>query len=318
MLNNYKNEKQKEVRRNNFKSVNKSSNNINTSCCNDIFLYPRPIFYSKDINNFSYITSVIHLIYQISPLYKYYHNKINSKNNKFSIHLHNTLVYYNNSKNIEITNDKRKIDITKLINNLYILNENFKSQYGDPVEFLQIIIKNSQNFPNFYLKNINIKDTCECSETSIFLLDKMECIFDVPVNAIFKISTENNEKIFNNKHKLIEFYSTLINKNILHKINCPLNGIDCNFNRVTRKLLIKNGKKTRPIDSRNIKEVIKLNCLTEYIFFSYQYNECNDIINNNKNLNLLHLLLMIPFEFDISTIFNFETSFNIKILYYLN
>ena len=68
------------------------------------------------LDNYSYMTSIIHLLYNISSLYKYYHNKVNSKNDKFSIHLHNTLVYYNNSKKNNIPPDKRIIDITKLSN----------------------------------------------------------------------------------------------------------------------------------------------------------------------------------------------------------
>ena len=101
------------------------------------------------------MTSTIHLLYHISSLYKYYHNKVNSKNDKFSIHLHNTLVYYNNSKKSNISPDKRRIDITKLSNNLYNINNKFlQGSLQDPVEFLQTIIKTSGCAENFYLNNI--------------------------------------------------------------------------------------------------------------------------------------------------------------------
>ena len=80
-------------RKSNYKSANKLLNNYNTNYINsNEITYPKPIFKIDNLDNYSYMTSIIHLIYQISPLYKYYHNKINSKNDKFSIHLHNTLV----------------------------------------------------------------------------------------------------------------------------------------------------------------------------------------------------------------------------------
>lgn len=93
------NEKLKFKRKLNHRSAYKSLNNLNINSSSE-GLYPKPIFKINNIDSYSYMTSVIHLIYQISPLYKYYHNKVNSKNNKFSIHLHNTLVYYNNSKKV--------------------------------------------------------------------------------------------------------------------------------------------------------------------------------------------------------------------------
>ena len=160
-------------RKANYKSANKLINNYGTNYTSQI-LYPRPIFKIDQLDSYSYMTSIIHLIYQISPLYKYYHNKINSKNDKFSIHLHNTLVYYNNSKKSDISEDKRIIDITKLAANLYNLkNTKFIKSYPvDPVEFLDIIIKNSECADKFYIKNLKIKIECECNEIVFFMLIK--------------------------------------------------------------------------------------------------------------------------------------------------
>ncbi len=292
----------------NYKSVNKSLNNFNTNYTEEIS-YPRPIFKIDNLDNYSYMTSIIHLLYNISSLYKYYHNKVNSKNDKFSIHLHNTLVYYNNSKKNNIPPDKRIIDITKLSNNLYNINNKFiQGSLQDPVEFLQTIINTSGCADNFYFKNIKIKDECECSESNIFYLDKIQNIFNIPVTSILEISNENNKNIFCNKNKLIYFYKTLISNNYLKKINCPLNGIDCNYNRVTRNIILCN--------QNDLKESLNYKSLTENIMFNYQYIDEKDSNNNNynnimcihKNINLLNLLLLIPFSFDPTDLFEFENN----------
>ena len=311
------NEKLKFKRKLNHRSAYKSLNNLNiNSSCE--FLYPKPIFKINNLDSYSYMTSVIHLIYQISPLYKYYHNKVNSKNNKFSIHLHNTLVYYNNSKKTDIPQEKRIIDITKLSSNLFNLNNKFRPDTPhDPVELLQLVIKNSSCVDNFYIKNLKIIDECECSENNIFFVEKIQNIFNIPVKTILEIGNKNNDDIYFNKNKLINFYKRLINDNYLEKINCPLNGIDCNFNRVTRKIVISNLNYS--INSNISKESLinKNKLLTENIFFYYQYiNNYNDIVN--KNINLLHLLLMIPLSFDISDLFDFEMNENNNYYYYLN
>ena len=298
----------------NYKSANKTLNNFNTNYSNEI-LYPRPIFKIENLDSNSYMTSIIHLIYQISPLYKYFHNKISSKNDKFSIHLHNTLVYYNNSKKSDMPPEKRIIDITKLSNNLYNINNKFiKGAPHDPVEFLQIIIKNSDCVDNFYFKNIKIKDECECSENNIFFIEKIQNIFNIPVKNILELSKNNNENIFLNKNKLINFYKCLIYNNYLQKINCPLNGIDCNFNRVTRKIIITNLNESIDINNSNEILINKYKSLTENIFFNFQYlDDYTDIIH--KNINLFHILLMIPFSFDICDIFEFEKKENNKFFY---
>ena len=310
-------------RKSNYKSANKLLNNYNTNYINsNEITYPRPIFKIEKLDNYSYMTSIIHLIYQISPLYKYYHNKINSKNDKFSIHLHNTLVYYNNSKKSDIPQDKRIIDITKLANNFYNLNNNkyIKGSQIDPVEFLQIIIKNSECVDNFYLKNIKIKDECECSESNIFFVEKIQNIFNIPVKSILGLSLENNNNgnIFSNKDNLINLYKYIIYNNYLQKINCPLNGIDCNYNRVIRKIIITN-LENESINSKNSQDglINKYKSLTENIFFNFQYmDDYQDIIH--KKINLLHLLIMIPFSFDITDLFEFEKKENGKILYKYN
>lgn len=310
-------EKLKYRRKTNYKSANKSLYNFNTNYSAE-FLYPKPIFKIDNLDLYSYMTSTIHLIYQISPLYKYYHNKINSKNDKFSIHLHNTLVYYNNSKKNDITQDKRIIDITKLSINLYNLNNKFiKDAPHDPVEFLLTVIKNSGCEDNFYIKNLKIIDECECSENNIFFAEKILNIFNIPVKNILELSIKNNENIFMNKNKFIYFYKCLICNNYLKKINCPLNGIDCNFNRVTRKIVIQNLNVS--IDSNISKESLTNNCklLTENIFFNFQYiDDYNNLIN--KNLNIFHILLMIPFSFDICELFEFEVKENNKYIYNMN
>jgi hypothetical protein len=262
------------------------------------------------------MTSIIHLIYQISPLYKYYHNKINSKNDKFSIHLHNTLVYYNNSKKSDISQDKRIIDITKLAYNFYNLNNNkfLKGSQIDPVEFLQIIIKNSECIDKFYLKNIKIKDECECSESNIFFVEKIQNIFNIPVKNILDLSLENNNNIFTNKNNLINLYKFIIYNNYMQKINCPLNGIDCNYNRVIRKILITN-LDNESINSNNSQDglINKCKSLTENIFFNFQYlDDYKDIIHSK--INLLHILIMIPCAFPITDLFEFEKQANVKIL----
>ena len=295
-------EKFKYRKQTNYKSVNKSLNNCNTNYSEEI-AYPRPIFKIDNLDSYSYMTSTIHLLYHISSLYKYYHNKVNSKNDKFSIHLHNTLVYYNNSKKSNISPDKRIIDITKLSNNLYNINNKFlQGSLQDPVEFLQTIIKTSGCAENFYLNNIKIKDECECSESNVFYLDKIQNIFNIPVKSILEISNKDDDNIFLNKNKLLSFYKTIISNNYLKKINCPLNGIDCNYNRVTRNIILCNGH-------NDLKESLNNKSLTENILFNFQYIDDsynNEIMSVHKNINLLNILMLIPFSFDISDLFEIE------------
>ena len=297
-------------RKANYKSANKLINNYGTNYTSQI-LYPRPIFKIDQLDSYSYMTSIIHLIYQISPLYKYYHNKINSKNDKFSIHLHNTLVYYNNSKKSDISEDKRIIDITKLAANLYNLkNTKFIKSYPvDPVEFLDIIIKNSECADKFYIKNLKIKDECECNESSVFYVDKIQNIFSIPVKNLIELSMKNIDNIYLNKNKLISLYKYLIYNNYLQKINCPLNGIDCNYNRTTRKIFISNINES--IDTYNKES------LTENIFFSFQYYNFNKEIFS-RNINLFNLLIMMPLKFDIKDLFDYEKNYNDKIIYTYN
>ena len=303
-------------RKSNYKSANKSIINYSTNYSNEIS-YPHPIFKIDNIDSYSYMTSIIHLIYQISPIYKYYHNKINSKNDKFSIHLHNTLVYYNNTKKSDIPQDKKIIDITKLSTNLYNLNNKFtKKKSHDPVEFLQMIIKNPECEDNFYLKNIKIKDECECNESNIFFIEKIQNIFNIPVKNIIELSLKNNINLYSNNNRLLNFYKDLIFNNYLKKINCPLNGIDCNFNRVKRKIIISNLSESLDSNSNISKEILinKQKCLTENIFFNFQYiDDYNEIIH--KKMNIFYLLTMIPFSFDISEIFEFEEKLNYNIYY---
>ena len=303
-------------RKSNYKSANKSIINYSINYSNEIS-YPHPIFKIDNIDSYSYMTSIIHLIYQISPIYKYYHNKINSKNDKFSIHLHNTLVYYNNTKKSDIPQDKKIIDITKLSTNLYNLNNKFtKNMNHDPVEFLQMIIKNPECEDNFYLKNIKIKDECECNESNIFFIEKIQNIFNIPVKNIIELSLKNNINLYSNNNRLFYFYKDLIFNNYLKKINCPLNGIDCNFNRVKRKIIISNLSESLDSNSNISKEILinKQKCLTENIFFNFQYiDDYNEIIH--KKMNIFYLLTMIPFSFDISEIFEFEEKLNYNIYY---
>ena len=292
-------------RKSNYKSVNKLLSNYNNNDSSKI-QYPRPIFKIDQLDTYSYMTSIIHLIYQVSPLYKYYHNKINSKNDKFSIHLHNTLVYYNNSKKSNISEDKRVIDLTKLSINLYNINSTkfIKGYPIDPAELLEIIIKNSECADNFYIKNIKIKDECECNESNVFYVDKMQNIFNIPVKNLLEVSTKENDNIYLNKNKFITLYKYLIYNNCLQKVNCPLNGIDCNYNRVTRKIYISHiNESIEPNDKES---------LTENIFFNFHYN--NEIIN--RNINLFNLLIIIPLSFNIKDLFDYEKNDNSKIIYF--
>ena len=304
-------------RKANYKSANKSITNYNTNYSCEI-LYPHPIFKIENIDAYSYMTSIIHLIYQISPIYKYYHNKINSNNDKFSIHLHNTLVYYNNTKKNDIPQDKKIIDLTKLATNLYNLNNKFTKNFiHDPVDFLQMIIKNQQESDDkFYFKNIKIKDECECNESNIFYIEKIQNIFNIPVKIIIELSLKNNINLYSNNNKLLKYYKDLIYNNYLQKINCPLNGIDCNFNRVKRKIIISNSNESLDSNSNisNEKLINNYKSLTENIFFNFQYiDDYNEIIQ--KKVNIFYLLTMIPFSFDILELFDFEEKLTNNILY---
>jgi hypothetical protein len=160
------------------------------------------------------MTSIIHLIYQISPLYKYFHNKITSKNDKFSIHLHNTLVYYNNSKKSDMPPEKRIIDITKLSNNLYpYIVENY-GKFDNAGLVLKHIIDVLKN--NFKSQKI------DCKEYNVYF-DYLDIEIDESSNSyagydsykdkIVKIVLHGSEEYFNDN---IDKYIKLILHELLH------------------------------------------------------------------------------------------------------
>ena len=241
-------------------------------------------FVDKIGMNNSFISVTLHLIYRIPQVYKYYLNNVNSKSDKFSIHLHNIIVTCNTN------NDKNnKIDLNKIKGSLFNKDNSFKeNEINDPLTLLNLIIRNANLDEILVFKNINIKDLCDCSSSILFNIEKFQNIFDIPLNDILKISENHSNSLFYNKNRLISFYKSMIEHNYSKKLSCPLNGEDCNYNRITRKFSI------NPDESNNSK--------IPYILFDY-------ITDNNLNIsmfNLLHSLILIPSFFELENLFDFE------------
>ena len=132
-----------------------SNNNIST-------------FVDKIGMNNSFISVTLHLIYRIPQVYKYYLNNVNSKSDKFSIHLHNIIVTCNTN------NDKNnKIDLNKIKGSLFNKDNSFKlNEINDPLTLLNLIIRNANLDEILVFKNITIKDLCDCSSSIIYNIEK--------------------------------------------------------------------------------------------------------------------------------------------------
>ena len=241
------------------------------------------IFVDQFGMNNSYINVILHLCYRIKSIYNFYMKKITKESDKFSIHLHNIFVSCNNNYDCKI------IDISKLKSSLFKLNSNFQiNEINNPINFLNLIIENTNLKNDFSFKNIKIKDICDCGYSISFNIDKFQNIFDIPLLDIIKISENHSTLIYNNQGKLIHYYKKLIEHNFTKKINCPLNSVDCNYNRVSRNFLL------NPNENNNSN--------MKFLLFDF-------IINNRSNfsmLNLLESLMLIPMSFDLEDLFNFE------------
>ncbi len=238
--------------------------------------------------NNSFINVILHLCYRINPIYNFYMKKVNKVSNKFSIHLHNIFVNCNNNY------DNKIIDISKLKSSLFNINSNFEiNDINEPINLFNLIIENACLKDYFCFKNVKIKDVCDCGYSISFYIDKLQNIFDIPLFDILKLSENHSNSIYYNKGRLISFYKSLIEHNFSKKINCPLNSIDCNYNRITRNFYI------NPDESNNSN--------MNFLLFDY-------IIGNRNNLsmiNLLQSLILIPMSFDMEDLLNFIEGKNI-------
>ena len=238
--------------------------------------------------NNSFISVILHLCYRIFPIYNYYMKKISRESDKFSIHLHNIFVNCNNNYENKI------LDINKLKTSLFKINSNFQiNEINDPINLFNLIIENA-NLKNFFsFQNVKIKDVCDCCCSISYEIDKFQNIFDIPLLDIIKLSENHSSSIYYNKGRLISFYKSLIEHNFSKKINCPLNSVDCNYNRITRNFFI------NPDENNNSK--------MNFILFDY-------ILSNRQNLSMMNLLLsyiLIPMSFDIEDLLNFIEGKNI-------
>jgi hypothetical protein len=123
-----------------------SNNNIST-------------FIDKIGMNNSFISVTLHLIYRIPQIYKYFLNNVNSKSEKFSIHIHNIIVTCNTNND-----NNYKIDLMKIKGSLFNKDNSFKmNEINDPIHLLNLIIKTSNLDEIVVFKNIKVKDLCVCS-----------------------------------------------------------------------------------------------------------------------------------------------------------
>ena len=285
----------------NFVSLSNNSNNIF-----------RPIFFDENNNeNNSYLTVILHTIFNIKPLFSYILNLSQSPNKSsydysLLLSLKEILLKVQKSPNEKINIRKLKEELSSQFKNRrkFILNHP-----DDPVDFLFIILNsihsfaikspineisdeicNYKCFSHKYLwMDLTRIDECGCNGTSRRLFSNHNYITDIPINKIFNYinNLQKNPKynITEINQKLFLYYKDIL-KNLV--MNCPMNGSRCDINKTEHRLFLANSP--------------------SYFIFNFDYNETNISFNNSSLLiNILKCFVLISKYLDIDMIFEENT-----------
>ena len=299
----------------NYKDINNNSlkNNINFSQFSNInTTIFHPIFFDENNNeNNSYLTVILHSIFNIKPLFTYIlnlHQNPNKSSYDYSIlsSLKEILQKLQKSPNDKINIRKFKEDLSSQFKNRrkFILNHP-----DDPVDLFFIILNSIHSFAikspineisdeicnykcfshKYIWMDLTRIDECGCNGTSRRLFSNHNYITDIPMNKIFNY-IDNLQK--NPKYNIIEinqklfFYYKDILKNLV--MNCPMNGTRCEINKTKHRLFLANSP--------------------SYFIFNLDYNESDIIFNNNTLLiDILKSFILISKNIDINMIFEENT-----------
>ena len=286
--------------KNNPINYSQLTNNINNS--NNIIF--RPIFFDENINeNNSYITVILHTIFNIRPLFNYILNI--SQNNPSPSQEYNILFCLKEIFQKVQKSPNDKINIRKLKE---ALSSQFKNRRkfilnhpDDPVDLLFILLNsihsftikspineisdeicNYKCFSHKYLwMDLTRIDECGCNGTSRRLFSNHNYITDIPMNQIFNYIKNSKYNISEINQKLFFCYKDIL-KNFT--MNCPMNGTRCDINKTQHRLFLANSP--------------------SYFIFNLDYNESSICFNNSTLLiDILKCFILITKNFDINMIF---------------
>ena len=305
--------------KNNYRNYNELNNNSLknnpigfshlSNMNNTIF---RPIFIDENNNeNNSYITVILHAIFNIKPLFNYILTLSQNNNNSsydYSIlsSIKEILEKVQKSPNDKINIRKIKEELSSLFKNRrkFIFNHP-----DDPVDFLFIILNSIHSFVikspineisdeicnykcfshKFIWMDLTRIDECGCNGTSRRLFSNHNYITDIPMNNIFNyinnIQKNPNYNITEINQKLFLYYKDIL-KNFI--MNCPMNGTRCEINKTEHRLFLANSP--------------------SYFIFNLDYNESKIYFNNNSLLlDILKCFILISKNLDINMIFEENT-----------
>ena len=304
--------------KNNYRNYNDINNNslknnpinysqlTNINAINTIF---RPIFFDENNNeNNSYITVILHTIFNIKPLFNYILSV--SQNNPNPPHDYHLIFCLKEIFQKVQKSPNDKINIRKLKESLSSLFKNRRkfilNHPDDPVDFLFILLNsihsfiikspineisdeicNYKCFSHKYLwMDLTRIDECGCNGTSRRLFSNHNYITDIPMNQIFNYINNNLQKnpkfnISEINQKLFFCYKDII-KNF--SMNCPMNGTRCEINKTQHRLFLANSP--------------------SYFIFNLDYNESSiNFSNDTLLIDILKCFILISKNFDINMIF---------------
>ena len=288
--------------KNNPVNYSQLTNNVN----NVIF---RPTFFDENNNeNNSYITVILHTIFNIRPLFNYILNISQAQNNPANSQEYNIIFCLKEifQKVQKAPNDK--INIRKLKESL---SSQFKNRRkfilnhpDDPVDLFFILLNsihsfiikspineisdeicNNKCFSHKYIwMDLTRIDECGCNGTSRRLFSNHNYITDIPMYQIFNYVKNSKYNISEINQKLFFCYKDIL-KNLT--MNCPMNGTRCDINKTQHRLFLANSP--------------------SYFIFNLDYNEIffNFNLNNNNFLliDILKCFVLIAKTFDINMLF---------------
>ena len=268
----------------------------------------RPLFFDENNNeNNSYLTVILHVIFNIKPLFTYIMHLSQNKNNSsydYSIlsSIKEILQKVQKNPNDKINIRKLKDDLSSQFKNRrkFLLNHP-----DDPVDFLFIILNSIHSFVikspineisdeicnykcfshKYIWMDLTRIDECGCNGTSRRLFSNHNYITDIPMNKIFNYinNLQKNPKynITEINQKLFTYFKDIL-KNVV--MNCPMNGKRCDINKTQHRLFLANSP--------------------SYFIFNLDFTESNIAFNNNIFLiDILKSFILISKNLDINMIF---------------
>ena len=298
------NEQQSITRDHNFQKANSLRQIKNSS-------YYLATFINKIGQHNSFMSVIIHFIYKMKIIRNYISQNefVNEGKNPISS-LKNIFVKYPENKKIDISKFRYAF---ALLFKSAMTNKFEYDKPNDPCEFYFAFVNMLHSIYNdkplndiFIGENdekcnciahktlyINIikHDECECSSINRTKCSSHNCIIDIPIEKVIAISLNHSTNIFYSKEKLFSFFKSSIQHS--NYLLCPLNGKNCNYNRVKSTLILTNQN------------------FPTYLAFAYEKSS----INFFTLYHILHSLILIPQFFDLENIFVLRDNINLNTQY---